>query len=90
MTLQAPYENRDNELYVDGASSTLLAERYWTPLYVYSENKIREKVNNLRNVIQKHYLDTRILYACKANTNLSILRILRSEGLEIDAVSPGY
>jgi diaminopimelate decarboxylase len=89
MTLKTPYENRDGELYIDGASSTQLAELYGTPLYVYSENKIRENVNKLRDAIQKYYPKTRILYACKANTSLGILRVLRSEGVEIDAVSPG-
>jgi diaminopimelate decarboxylase len=89
MMLKPPYEIRNGELFIDGVSNTLLAEFYGTPLYVYSEKKIREKISNLKNAIQKQYQKTRILYACKANTNLSILRILRSEGLEIDAVSPG-
>ena len=66
-----------------------LARQHGTPLYVYSESKIRHNVNKLRDALQKHYLKIRLLYACKANTNLSILRILKSESVEIDAVSPG-
>lgn len=88
MTLTWPFENRDGELYIDGASSTQLAKQ-GTPLYVYSESKIRQNINKLRDALEKHYPKIRILYACKANTNLAILRILRSEGVEIDAVSPG-
>jgi diaminopimelate decarboxylase len=87
--LNWPYENRDGELIIDGASSQQLAKQYGTPLYVYSENKIRLNLNKLRDAIKKHYPKTRILYACKANTSLSILRVLKSEGVEIDAVSPG-
>jgi diaminopimelate decarboxylase len=89
MTLIWPFENRDGELFIEGASCTRLAEHYGTPLYVYSRSKIHHNVNKLRETLQKHYLKTRILYACKANTNLSILRLLRDEGVEIDAVSPG-
>ena len=89
MTPLWPYENRDGEFFIDGASSQSLAKHYGTPLYVYSENKIRINVNALRDALKKHYPKTRILYACKANTNLSILRIMQSEGVEIDAVSPG-
>lgn len=89
MTLSWPYENKDGELYIDGASSQSLAQQYDTPLYVYSENKIRQNLNKLKAAVQKHYPKTRLLYACKANTNLSILKVLKSEDVEIDAVSPG-
>ena len=30
-----------------------------------------------------------MFYACKANTNLAVMRILEQEGSGIDAVSPG-
>jgi diaminopimelate decarboxylase len=89
MVIIWPYENRDSILFIDGASSQSLAKQYGTPLYAYSESKIRSNLNKLRDAVEKHYNKTRILYACKANTNLSILRILKSEGVEIDAVSPG-
>lgn len=89
MTLKWPYENRSGELYIEQVSSKELAKEYGTPLYVYSENKIRKNLRNLKESFQKHYHNTRILYACKANTSLAILRVLRSEGAEIDAVSPG-
>ena len=89
MTLNWPYANRNRDLFIEGASSRELATHYGTPLYVYSESKIRFNVNKLRDALKKHYPKTRILYACKANTNLSILRVLKDEGVEIDAVSPG-
>lgn len=40
-------------------------------------------------LLLKYYSDFKILYACKANTNLSVMRILEEEGSCIDAVSPG-
>ncbi|MBV1767188.1 MAG: diaminopimelate decarboxylase, partial [Methanobacterium sp.] len=36
-----------------------------------------------------YYADFQIFYACKANTNLAVMRILEEEGSGIDAVSPG-
>lgn len=89
MFVDWPFENRGGVLFVDGVSSTLLAEEYGTPLYVYSERKIRSQVVRLREAAEKHYPKINVLYACKANTNLSILRVLRGMGVEIDAVSPG-
>jgi len=89
MSLRWPFENIDGVLSIDGVSSTQLAQEYDTPLFVYSENRIRTNINLLKKAIQKHYLKTRILYACKANTNINILKILHDEGIEIDAVSPG-
>ena len=76
-------------LSIDGVSSTQLADEYGTPLFAYSENRIRTNVNLLKEAVQKHYPNTRILFACKSNTNISILEVLRDEGVEIDAVSPG-
>ncbi len=89
MALNWPYENRGGCLYVDGVSTLDVARRFGTPLYIYSENLIKRRYACLREALSSHYPNTRILYAAKANTNLSILRLLREEGAELDAVSPG-
>jgi diaminopimelate decarboxylase len=64
----------------------LLAE-YGSPLYVYNGATIRRKVQELKNAFSG--VDLKIKYACKANTNLSILKLMRSIGVELDVVSPG-
>jgi diaminopimelate decarboxylase len=89
MSFRWPLENNGGVLIIDGGSSNQLADEYDTPLFVYSENRIRTNVNLLKKAVQKHYPKTRILYACKANTNVSILKVFREEGVEIDAVSLG-
>ncbi len=89
MALNWPYENRGGYLYVDGVSALDAARRFGTPLYLYSENMIRRQYRRISEAFSKQYPKTRILYAAKANTNLSILRALREEGAELDAVSPG-
>ena len=51
--------------------------------------KIRDNYNRLYNAFSSQYEDFKIFYACKANTNLAVMRILEQEGSCIDAVSPG-
>ena len=89
MSLRWPFENDSGVLSIDGVPSSQLADEYDTPLFVYSENRIRTNVNLLKKAVQKHYPKTRILFACKSNTSIGILEVLRDEGMEIDAVSPG-
>lgn len=76
-------------LYMDGVSTIKLAEQYGTPLYVISERKIRENYRRLTAAFTKNYGKTKILYSAKANTSLSVLKILKSEGAGIDTVSSG-
>jgi diaminopimelate decarboxylase len=87
--LREPLENRNGELYVDGVSARELAETYDTPLYVTSEKRIRENYNRLHNALISNYPKVRVYYAAKANSNLSVLKILETEGSHLDAVSPG-
>ncbi|MDR0797159.1 MAG: diaminopimelate decarboxylase [Nitrososphaerota archaeon] len=84
-----PLENRKGNLYFDGFSVVELAQKYDTPLYVLSEKRVRENYNRLYDAIVDKYKDVRIYYACKANTNLTLLKLLQSEGAYLDAVSPG-
>lgn len=82
-------EIRQDGLYVDGVLVSELAEKFDTPLYVVSEQRIRENYRRLYNALTSKYSDSRIYYSAKANSNLSVLKILESEGSYLDAVSPG-
>lgn len=82
-------ENRDGVLYIDNVSTVKLAEEFDAPLYVLSENRIRENFRRLREALLKYYNKTRIYYSAKANTNIAVLKILADEGAYLDAVSPG-
>lgn len=87
--LKSPLENVGGELYIDGVSAVKLAETFGTPLYVISENKIRENYRKLRDAFSEKYSKFRILYSAKANTNVSVLKILHDEGAYVDTVSAG-
>ena len=69
----------------DDAALLALADTYHTPLYVFDETTIRARCAELKAAIP--YPDLRIRYACKALTLQAVLRIVRDEGLWIDASS---
>jgi diaminopimelate decarboxylase len=81
--------NEKGNLSIGGEDALELAQRYKTPLYVIDENKIRENYRRLYKAFSQYYKDFKMFYACKANTNLAVMRILEEEGSGIDAVSPG-
>jgi len=81
--------NDKGHLSIGGADAVELARNYDTPLYVIDEMRIRENYQGLYRAFTRYYPNFQILYACKANTNLTILKILKDEGSGIDAVSPG-
>jgi diaminopimelate decarboxylase len=87
--LSEPMENKKGALYFDGVSALELAETYDTPLYVVSESRIRNNYQRLYNALTRHYQKIKVYYAAKANSNLSVLKILETEGAGVDAVSPG-
>ena len=87
--LQQPLTSKNGHLIFDGFNTEELAEEFDTPLFVIRESKIRRNYNRLHETLARNYNKIRIYYAAKANSNLSILRILETEGAYIDAVSPG-
>jgi diaminopimelate decarboxylase len=87
--IREPLENRNGELYFAGVSSIELAENFDTPLYVISEKRIRENYRCLFRALSRSNGKIRIYYAVKANSNLSVLKILANEGAYMDVVSPG-
>ena len=84
--LHKPLENRKGKLFFDGVSATELAEKFDTPLYVVSENRIRENYQRLHDALTSNYEKVRVYYAAKANSNLSVLKILETEGAYLGRV----
>lgn len=61
------------------------ARTFGTPLYVYHAERIAEQYKKLTDGFS--ILDTRFFYACKALTNLSILRYVKETGCNVDCSS---
>lgn len=74
-------------LHSEGVSLASLAGKYGTPLYIYSASAIRERVAAFKNAFRT--VPHTLCYSVKANSNLSILRMLAREGCGFDVVSGG-
>jgi len=80
---------RGGHLYIGEHDTVALAERFGTPLYVTSEDRVRENFRRLSGALSVHYGKVRVLYAAKANGNLAIFRTLASMGAGSDVFSAG-
>lgn len=61
------------------------SQRFGTPIYAYDAGKIRHQYNTFTSAFDVP--DLRVFYACKALSNPHILRLMKSMGAGIDAVS---
>lgn len=75
---------KDNQYHVDGVQLTSLAEEFGTPLYVYHGEKIISQVHRLQNAFTN--VNVKVKYACKALTNINILKLVKSAGAGLDTV----
>lgn len=62
-----------------------VAKEFGTPLYVYHAEKIKQQFEKLTSAFS--IINTKIFYASKALTNISILRYIRSIGCNVDCSS---
>lgn len=74
-------------LHCELVSVSHLADRFSTPLYVYSASAIRERVQAFQKAFRK--VPHTLCYSVKANSNLSILRLLARMNCGFDVVSGG-
>lgn len=75
-----------NKKYViDEVPVLSLVKKYGSPLYVYETAKMNSQYKRLKRAF--HGTNIRIYYACKALTNVNILRFFRNMGAGLDAVS---
>ncbi len=77
----------DGRLYLEGVALDALAERYGTPLYVYS----RQALESAYQAYAEAFATTPhlICYAVKANSSLAILNLFARLGAGFDIVSGG-
>ena len=75
-----------NKLFFDQLDLEELSKGISTPFYLYSENLIKQ---NIKEYISQSNDKTLFCYSVKANSNLSILKLIASEGMGFDVVSMG-
>jgi len=74
-------------LHCEGVPLETLAKKFGTPLYVYSQHTLTDHFQKLDAALAP--VDHLICYAVKANSNLSVLRVLANAGSGFDIVSAG-
>ena len=79
-------EYQNDKLVFDQLSLQDISEDITTPFYLYSENLI---IKNIREYISHATGETLFCYSVKANSNLSILKLIAAEGMGFDVVSKG-
>src|ERR1700733_5074465 len=62
-----------------------IANEFGTPVYVYHAERITEQYKKLTDAFAKN--DTKFFYACKALTNVNILKHVKSIGASVDCSS---
>ena len=62
-----------------------LGREFGTPLYIYHAEKIKEQFEKLQGAFRK--CDAKFFYACKALSNINVLRYIQQLGAGIDCVS---
>ncbi|MEJ2323518.1 MAG: diaminopimelate decarboxylase [Nitrospirota bacterium] len=81
------FSYRKGELYAEDVPLRVLAKKYGTPLYVYSQGTLERHVESYEKAFGgfPHVL----CFAVKANSNLAVLGILARKGAGADVVSGG-
>ncbi len=81
--------SEDNVLMIDGVNVNHLIKRYGSPLFVYSENKLRGNALDILSSFRQVHEKTRVCFASKACANLSVLKVFKEAGLSIEVNSGG-
>lgn len=82
-------EARDGRLHMDGVDAVELAREYGTPLFVYSEPRIRHNIARLQKVGENVGCAFKLCYAAKAMSTLGVLRAVREAGCDLEVNSGG-
>ncbi len=86
------FNDKDGVLHVDDIALPEVAAKYGTPCYVYSASVIRAQFEALKSAMARALPADRqplLCYACKANSNIAILKLLQTLGSGLEIVSEG-
>ena len=78
---------KENKLYCEGVGLDYLAEKYGTPLYVYSRHFFEERFKEFNNAFSE--IEHKIFFAVKSNFNINVIKIFHNLGAGLDVNSAG-
>ncbi len=81
--------HEEKGLLIGGVPASRLAKKFGTPLYVYSEDAVVERMREYVSAFSGVYPDGAVAYASKAYLTMRMARLAAQEGLFLDAASGG-
>jgi diaminopimelate decarboxylase len=82
-------EVRNDHLTVNGVDTLELVKEFNSPLFVFSENRIRDNIKRLQLAADAVDRPIKFCYASKANSNMAILKTVLEAGIDIEVNSGG-
>src|SRR5689334_14572685 len=82
-------EVREGHLNIDGVDALELVAKYNSPLFVFSERRIRNNIARLQHAASVVDRPIKFCYASKANSNMAILKAVLESGIDVEVNSGG-
>lgn len=82
-------EVKNKQLHINGVSAIELAQKYGTPLFVFSESRIKHNISRLQKSQEVIDCNLKVCYAAKANSNMAILRVIKEADCDLEVNSGG-
>jgi D-ornithine/D-lysine decarboxylase len=88
-TIPGYLEVANGHLSINGADALTLIQNYGSPLFVFSEPRIRSNIQRLRLAADEVGRPIRYFYASKANSNMAVLKTVLNSGIDVEVNSGG-
>jgi diaminopimelate decarboxylase len=88
-TIPGYLETREGQLMISGVGALSLVAEHDTPLFVFSEPRIRSNIERLKRAALKVERPIRFFYASKANSNMAVLKTVLEAGIDAEVNSGG-
>ena len=88
-SIQGYLEVREGHLAINGVDAIDLIREFKSPLFVFSEARIRDNINRLKRAAEVVDRPMKFCYASKANSNMAILRAVLDSGIDCEVNSGG-
>ncbi|MEP6944757.1 MAG: diaminopimelate decarboxylase [Acidobacteriota bacterium] len=82
-------EIQNAQMQIDGVPVAELAREYGSPLFVFSESRIRHNIERLKKAADVIDRPLKVCYAAKAMSTMAILRAVKDAGADIEVNSGG-
>jgi diaminopimelate decarboxylase len=82
-------EVRNDHLTVNGVDTLELVKEFNSPLFVFSESRIRDNIKRLQHAAAAVDRPIKFCYASKANSNMAVLKVVLESGIDVEVNSGG-